>query len=109
MPLWRLEPNARLHDPRWLDHDFRQPLLVDADNPALARRKATLWYMRRKNTKGTPAQFDHSAFEDEKLYRAARIDISPYKKETLDCLFSSVYPYVSDQEPPPQKRQQAKG
>ena len=99
MPLWRLEPNARLHDPRWLDHEFRQPILVDAANPARARRKATQWYIERHQRDGDRGQFDRSAFEDEKLYKVERIDISPYNPETLENLVTSVYPYIRDQNP----------
>lgn len=109
MPLWRLEPNARLHDPRWQDHEFRQPVLVDADSPALARQKATKWYIGRHPEKGSKGQFARSAFEDEKLYRVERIDVSPYNTETLEDLITSVYPYVSDRDPGLHKSQRAKG
>ena len=74
MPLWKLQPIATLHDPRWQDHEFRQAILVEARTAAQARNEAARWELksaRPAKRNGDPVR--KSAFMDEKLYQAVQL------------------------------------
>lgn len=93
MPLWKLQPNARLHDPRWLDHHFRQPIVVEARDQAHARHKAAEWEHESAGEELRNGDAIHrSAFHDEKLYTVQPIDEDSYNPETQGALLETLYP-----------------
>ena len=75
MPIWRLEPKAAPDDPRWLDHEIWEEVLVKAPTSGMARLAASrLEFDPSRPPTGNENPSFHSAFADEKLYAVSLHD-----------------------------------
>lgn len=90
MPVWKLSPIARKDDPHWKGYQYKDPLLVKAEDYVDVRRKATRWY--KDKYQGDPDikidQFYRSAFSDEKLYQVTELSLDETEEQ------SQQYPLV---------------
>lgn len=75
MPIWRLTPIAPPDDPRWLDHQIWESVLVRAPTSGMALLLASeLERDPDRPPVGNETPSFQSAFEDPKLYVARRVD-----------------------------------
>lgn len=71
--VWKFTPVAHAEDPRWLGRRTAETVFVAAPTAAEAILAAADWdTANRKGGVGNESRHDHSAFADEKLYRADR-------------------------------------
>lgn len=69
MAIWRLEPKAAPDDPRWLDHEIWQEVIVRAPSSGMARLVAAeLERDPKQPPAGNESESFQSGFEDDKLY-----------------------------------------